>query len=91
MSRRWCGGVAEHRTTRVTAHRLPTVNDADEILVLDDGLIVQRGRHGDLLAAGGLYADLWARQQQQDEAARRLAELRDSGVRAEQAALGRPT
>lgn len=48
----------EGRTAMVIAHRLSTVRDADQILVLDDGRIVERGTHAQLLAAGGLYADL---------------------------------
>jgi ATP-binding cassette subfamily B protein len=47
------------RTSVVIAHRLSTITTADQILVLDGGRIVERGRHADLLAAGGLYADLY--------------------------------
>jgi ATP-binding cassette subfamily B protein len=56
--------VSRGRTTVVIAHRLSTVINADEIVVLDRGRVVERGRHGDLLALGGLYADMWSRQQE---------------------------
>ena len=52
----------EGRTALVIAHRLSTVRDADEILVLDEGRIVERGRHTDLIRAGGLYAELYRTQ-----------------------------
>jgi len=60
--------IAQGRTTLVIAHRLSTVMDADEILVLEQGRIIERGRHAELLARGGVYAQMWALQQQ--EAAR---------------------
>ncbi len=59
--------VASRRTTLVIAHRLSTVTDADEIIVLQDGQVAERGRHASLLAAGGLYARMWALQATEPE------------------------
>ena len=58
--------VARHRTTLVIAHRLSTVVDADEIIVLQDGRVAERGRHAALLARDGLYARMWALQAEQE-------------------------
>jgi ATP-binding cassette subfamily B protein len=52
----------KERTSIVIAHRLSTVRSADQILVLDDGLIKERGRHDELIALNGIYADLYQRQ-----------------------------
>ena len=54
--------VVRNRTTIVIAHRLSTVVGADQIVVLDEGRVAERGTHAELLRAGGLYAELWARQ-----------------------------
>ena len=54
--------VSKARTTLVIAHRLSTIIDADEILVLSDGQIVERGKHADLLVLNGLYRQMWDRQ-----------------------------
>ncbi len=60
--------AARGRTTLIIAHRLSTVMNADEIIVLDAGHIVERGKHAALLAANGLYAQMWALQQQDRDA-----------------------
>jgi ATP-binding cassette subfamily B protein len=60
--------ISQGRTTLVIAHRLSTVMDADQILVLGQGRIIERGTHGQLLDAKGEYARMWALQQQQAEA-----------------------
>ena len=70
--------VARDRTTLVIAHRLTTVIHADNIIVLDHGEIVEQGTHMELLAKGGLYASLWTRQREADEARERLAHVLDS-------------
>jgi ATP-binding cassette subfamily B protein len=69
------GRVARNRTTLVIAHRLSTIVDADEILVLDHGVIVERGTHHVLLARGGLYAGMWNRQREAQMAREILAEV----------------
>ena len=58
--------ISVGRTTLVIAHRLSTVMNADEILVLDQGRIVERGTHRALLERGGAYAQMWALQQQEE-------------------------
>ncbi len=60
-------GVMRERTSIVVAHRISTVKDADEILVLDEGTIAERGTHRDLLARGGLYAAMYRRQLLEEE------------------------
>ncbi|MEA3034933.1 MAG: ATP-binding cassette, subfamily heavy metal transporter [Sphingomonadales bacterium] len=61
-------GVAARRTSIVIAHRLSTVVDADQIVVLNEGRVAERGTHAQLLRKNGLYADMWARQQAEAEA-----------------------
>ena len=58
--------IARGHTTLVIAHRLSTVMDADQILVLDRGRIAERGTHGELLARGGAYAQMWALQRERE-------------------------
>ena len=82
--------VSQNRTTLVIAHRLSTVIDADEILVLDHGEIIERGRHAELVARGGHYASMWNRQKQAAEVRERLQavegdpeEMRHESIEAE--------
>jgi len=65
--------VSTGRTTLVIAHRLSTIVGANEIIVLDQGEIVERGTHVALLAKGGLYASMWNRQREAEEAREKLA------------------
>jgi ATP-binding cassette, subfamily B, heavy metal transporter len=65
--------VSRNRTTLVIAHRLSTIVGADEIVVLDQGEIVERGTHYGLLAKSGLYASMWNRQREAEEAREKLA------------------
>jgi ATP-binding cassette, subfamily B, heavy metal transporter len=69
--------VSRNRTTLVIAHRLSTIVGADEIIVLDRGVIVERGTHHELLAADGLYASMWNRQREAEEAREKLARVGD--------------
>lgn len=72
--------VSRDRTTLVIAHRLSTVIDADEIIVLADGEISERGRHGELISRDGIYAAMWREQQQAAERAEREADERTAPV-----------
>jgi ABC-type transport system involved in Fe-S cluster assembly fused permease/ATPase subunit len=75
--------VARGRTTLVIAHRLSTIVDADEILFLDHGRIIERGRHAELLALGGHYAGMWNRQREAAEARAKLVEVEREEAEAE--------
>ena len=82
--------VSKGRTTIIIAHRLSTVVHADEILVLDKGVIAERGAHDELLALGGIYAGLWSRQREVDaaeEALRRAGAAEKDETIEEDAAL----
>jgi ATP-binding cassette, subfamily B, heavy metal transporter len=72
--------VSENRTTLVIAHRLSTVVDADEIIVLDKGVVAERGTHDKLLKKKGVYAAMWNRQRQADEARIRLREAEEAAL-----------
>ncbi len=87
--------LAEGRTAIVIAHRLSTVVNADEILVFQDGRIAERGRHGQLLKADGVYAAMWARQQEDRQSRSALraeaeAEAEVAEAEAEALKLARP-
>ena len=69
--------VSQNRTSLVIAHRLSTIVSADEIIVLDQGKIAERGTHGELLASGGLYASMWNRQREAEAAREKLAQIDD--------------
>jgi len=69
--------VSRNRTSLVIAHRLSTIIGADEIIVLDQGRIAERGTHAQLLSTGGLYASMWNRQREAEEAREKLARIDD--------------
>ncbi|MGW9231109.1 ABCB family ABC transporter ATP-binding protein/permease [Pseudorhizobium sp. NPDC055634] len=70
--------VSKNRTTLVIAHRLSTVINADEIIVLRDGGIAERGTHAGLLSQNGLYASMWNRQREATQAEEQLRKVRES-------------
>jgi ATP-binding cassette subfamily B protein len=82
--------VSQGRTTLVIAHRLSTVINADEILVLDQGRVVERGNHAELLARGGVYAALWNRQREADAAREALKRAEDERLLLEEARRSEP-
>ena len=66
------------RTAVIVAHRLSTIAAMDRLIVMDKGRIVERGTHGELLEQKGLYAGMWDRQREADEAAERLRRTREA-------------
>jgi ABC-type transport system involved in Fe-S cluster assembly fused permease/ATPase subunit len=72
--------VSRNRTTLVIAHRLSTIVGANEIIVLDNGTIVERGTHQGLLAQRGLYASMWNRQREAEEAREKLARVGEAEI-----------
>jgi ATP-binding cassette, subfamily B, heavy metal transporter len=68
-------GISQHKTALVIAHRLSTVVDAHEILVMEAGRIVERGKHSALLAKGGRYAEMWSLQQQSSGEAEKFTDV----------------
>ena len=72
--------VSRNRTSLVIAHRLSTIVGADEIIVLDQGRIAERGSHAQLLVAGGLYASMWNRQREAEAAREKLAMIDDENA-----------
>jgi ABC-type transport system involved in Fe-S cluster assembly fused permease/ATPase subunit len=70
--------VSRDRTTLVIAHRLSTIVGADEIIVLDQGVIAERGTHHQLLLKNGLYASMWNRQREAEEAREKLAQVEEA-------------
>jgi ATP-binding cassette subfamily B protein len=82
--------VSRGRTSLVIAHRLSTIVGADEIIVIDQGRIAERGTHAQLLAASGLYASMWNRQREAQEAREKLAMMDDDKKALEAMPLARP-
>jgi ABC-type transport system involved in Fe-S cluster assembly fused permease/ATPase subunit len=83
--------VSKNRTTLVIAHRLSTIVGADEIIVLDKGVIAERGSHYELLARGGLYASMWNRQREAEAAREKLALIGEDEVGSSREAPDEPS